>query len=393
MANIPQDRAMTYNVEGAEVRLTPSIVKNYLVNGNGAVTDREIVQFMTLCRYQGINPFLREAYLIKYGSSDATIVTGKDFFIKRARQSPDMEGFRAGVIVGANGDTEETEGYIPEGKTLVGGWAEVYVKGWRYPVKVQVAFQEYVGKKRDGSVTSMWKNKPATMIRKVALVQALREAFPGLYGGLYSPEETDTDSGDLSGVPIDVEPIEKHPDDAHALGKPQIMPNAAEREPDVGNKPAFRSRRNSQTVNGNEIKTCGITGQALEYIKKARGGANGEIVRSIINRVCDSLEVQDITFLREDEGAKLWVEIETVLRQKAPESDPPTPDGQPEMPPIPEEPPHAASGPQEPPSSNGTIYLHCPERNQRISSKICEARCEKREKCQAYQEAMFDGGA
>ena len=32
---------------------------------------------------------------------------------------------------------------------------------------------------------------PATMIRKVALVQVLREAFPGTFGGLYDRSEMD----------------------------------------------------------------------------------------------------------------------------------------------------------------------------------------------------------
>lgn len=36
---------------------------------------------------------------------------------------------------------------------------------------------------------SLWNEKPSTMIRKVALVQALREAFPAQLGAMYTPEE------------------------------------------------------------------------------------------------------------------------------------------------------------------------------------------------------------
>ena len=36
---------------------------------------------------------------------------------------------------------------------------------------------------------SLWLSKPATMIRKVALVQALREAYPGEFGGIYDGAE------------------------------------------------------------------------------------------------------------------------------------------------------------------------------------------------------------
>jgi len=44
---------------------------------------------------------------------------------------------------------------------------------------------------------SSWKTMPATMIRKVPLVQSLREAFPDEFGGMYSPEEMPVDSSAL----------------------------------------------------------------------------------------------------------------------------------------------------------------------------------------------------
>ena len=48
---------------------------------------------------------------------------------------------------------------------------------------------EYVGKKKDGSVNKMWKSKPRTMLKKVALVQTLNKDFPEVFGGMYSQEE------------------------------------------------------------------------------------------------------------------------------------------------------------------------------------------------------------
>ena len=61
--------SLTYNANGEEIKLSTSMIKNYLVSGNGAVTDQEVMMFLTLCRYQHLNPFLREAYLIKYDES------------------------------------------------------------------------------------------------------------------------------------------------------------------------------------------------------------------------------------------------------------------------------------------------------------------------------------
>jgi len=65
----------------------------------------------------------------------------------------------------------------------------VYRAGLSVPVRAEVSFEEYVQRKTDGSPNRFWAEKPATMIRKVAIVQALREAFPDEFGGLYSPEE------------------------------------------------------------------------------------------------------------------------------------------------------------------------------------------------------------
>uniref|UniRef100_UPI0024A7C8FA recombinase RecT n=1 Tax=Secundilactobacillus kimchicus TaxID=528209 RepID=UPI0024A7C8FA len=63
-----------YDVNGEQVKLSPGIVKQYLVSGNGKVTDQEIVMFMQLARYQHLNPFLNEAYLVKFGNSPASII-------------------------------------------------------------------------------------------------------------------------------------------------------------------------------------------------------------------------------------------------------------------------------------------------------------------------------
>lgn len=196
-----------YECNGEKVKLSPAIVRNYLVNGNGNVTDQEIVMFLNLCRFQHLNPFLREAYLIKFGSSPATMVTGKEVFTKRAKRNKDYRGFEAGIIVqDEGGEVERRVGTFKlPGDTLVGGWAKVYINDFTVPVEIAVSLDEYVGRKKDGEINSQWQNKPATMIRKVALVQALREAFPEDFAGMYSQEEF-AESSDMDLAAIAVEP-------------------------------------------------------------------------------------------------------------------------------------------------------------------------------------------
>ena len=193
----PQERGLTeYEVGGQMVKLSPSMVRSYLVNGNGQVTDQEVMMFISLCKYQGLNPFLREAYLIKFNNQPATMVVGKEAYMKRAMRNPAYAGLEAGVVVMLeNGLMDNRVGTIVlDGEKLVGGWAKVHVKGWQVPMFVTVAFNEYVGRKSSGEVNQQWSTKPAYMIRKVAVVQALREAFPEDLGGMYTAEERNVEN-------------------------------------------------------------------------------------------------------------------------------------------------------------------------------------------------------
>ena len=198
IAKTPQkDMGVTeYKVGEESIRLSPAIVRKYLVNGSGNVTDQEIMMFIGLCKYQHLNPFLREAYLIKYGNQAATIVTGKEAITKRAMRNSRFSGQQAGVVIyhEETGELENRNGsLVIPGEKLVGGWAKVYVKGFDVPIEAAVSFEEYVGRKNDGSINSQWAKKPATMIRKVALMQALREAFPEELGSMYASEEMGLD--------------------------------------------------------------------------------------------------------------------------------------------------------------------------------------------------------
>lgn len=191
--------SVTYKAGNADVTLSLGMIKKYLVTGSPEnVTEQEMMMFMSLCRYQGLNPFVRDAYLIKYGSQPATIVVGKGALEKRAQRCERYRGFEAGIIVRTgDGSIEHRTGtfYLPE-EQLVGGWAKVFVDGFTHPVEAAVSMQEYIGRKKDGSVNSQWATKPATMIRKVAKAQALREAFPEDMQGMYVAEEMGVDNLD-----------------------------------------------------------------------------------------------------------------------------------------------------------------------------------------------------
>lgn len=173
--------------------LTPEIVKKYLVNGQGHVTEQEIAMFIGMCRANRLNPFNKEAYLIKYSSEPATMVTSKDIFFKRANQNPNFDGMESGIIV-LNNDKqiEKRAGHIYiKGETIVGAWCKVYRKDWSHPIYQEVNMSEYEGRKKSGELNQNWKQKPAVMITKVAEATALRKAFTENLQGMYITEETD----------------------------------------------------------------------------------------------------------------------------------------------------------------------------------------------------------
>ena len=160
-------------------------------------TDAECKIFLETCKQYHLNPFTKEAYLIHYDNKNAdtasTIVLGKNCYMQMAERNPAFDGFEAGVIVlTADGQLLNREGSIVYdgdiGETLLGGWAKVYRKDRTRASYEEVKLSEYdTGK-------SLWNGKKATMIRKVALVHALREAFPSTFGSLYDESEVRVDA-------------------------------------------------------------------------------------------------------------------------------------------------------------------------------------------------------
>lgn len=202
MAEKDQELVVSYEVDGNKIKLTPSIVQNYIVGSDSKITRSEFKMFTELCKVRKLNPFLKEAYCIKYGNQPATIVVGKDVIVKRAIAHPQYNGKETGVIIRTSeGEVLNRQGcFVAPDEILLGGWARVYRRDWDYPEFMSVSLDEVKGKKRDGSVNSTWQGKAATMVEKVAKVRAMREAFNDELGGMYDETEfnqgNETDQGE-----------------------------------------------------------------------------------------------------------------------------------------------------------------------------------------------------
>ena len=184
---------VTYQVGTEKIILNPEVVRNYLVSGGGRVTDQEIVFYMKLCKARGLNPWIRDCYLIKYGDNDpAAMVVSKDVFLKRAQNNKRYLGHE--IIISDDGKTAT---------------CKVYVENYKVPISVTVDYEEYVGRKKDGTVNRQWKTKPKTMLRKCALAAGLREAFTEDLGSFYIKDEISrADKVDELKMPEEIKEVE-----------------------------------------------------------------------------------------------------------------------------------------------------------------------------------------
>ena len=178
--------------------LTPQDIINYI---NPRATEQEAYLFAEFCRRKGADPMTKQVYLAIFenerGERNVSFIAGKEYFTEKAEAHPQFDGMRAGIFVRpkAGGELEHREGtfYLPSEEVLLGGWAEVYRKDRKVPMKAEVSLAEYNNGRRN------WGKMPATMIRKVAMVQALREAFPQNLGGMYDSAEMEQ-AGEIEGA-------------------------------------------------------------------------------------------------------------------------------------------------------------------------------------------------
>ncbi len=153
-------------------------------------TTSEFKALVQLGKATGLNPFLKELWLIKYGDSPAQIFVGRDGY-RRSAQANDNYDYHHVEAVYSNdslhydlskGEVNHTQDFKNRGN-LVGAYCLVKRKSSSKPVYVFVDLREYTTGK------SLWSTKPATMIKKVAEAQCLRMAFQELFGGTYADEE------------------------------------------------------------------------------------------------------------------------------------------------------------------------------------------------------------
>jgi phage recombination protein Bet len=137
-----------------------------------ALSKEEIQQFTQTALAGNLDPFKREIYAAVYGEGEkkkVSILTGYQVYLKRAERTGKLDGWQARI-----------EGSGSQMKAVV----EIFRKDWSHSFIHEVYWEEAVQKKKDGNPTQFWIKQPRFQLRKVAMAQAFRLAFPDELGGL-----------------------------------------------------------------------------------------------------------------------------------------------------------------------------------------------------------------
>jgi len=156
-----------------------------------SATTEEMIYCMNIAKNMGLNPISKEIFFVPRRAKingqwveKIEPMLGRDSYVKVAHST----GLFAGI---------ETTSKIERVPTIENGeWVEkddlvATCKVWRkdtdIPFIVTVRYSEYVQKTNSGVPSKFWREKPDTMLKKVAESQALRKAFS--INGAYSIEE------------------------------------------------------------------------------------------------------------------------------------------------------------------------------------------------------------
>lgn len=158
------------------------------------LTADEFEMYVQMGKSVQLNPFMREIWCIKFdGNAPAQIFVGRDGYRKIISRNPNYEGHIVDAVYSndefnvdiVQGSVKHVPNFKDRGK-LIGAFAMVYMKNSRIPHYVFAELSEY------NTGRSVWKEKPATMIKKVAEAQAIRMADQTC-SGTYSEEEMPND--------------------------------------------------------------------------------------------------------------------------------------------------------------------------------------------------------
>jgi len=164
-------------------QVTAQTIKDYLFGTNTNLTEQQMALAINTAVMWNLNPFKREIHFVafkdKYGNSKVSLITGYDVYIKRADRTGKLDGWKAWI------DKKNGETYA---------CIEIKRKDFSTPFYHEVNMKEF---KQNSPI---WDKMPEFMIKKVAIAQGFRLAFPDELGGMpYTADELPSEMAGVAG--------------------------------------------------------------------------------------------------------------------------------------------------------------------------------------------------
>ena len=238
------------------------LIKRTVAKG---ATQDEFELFLHACKRTGLDPLMKQIHAIKRwsaaeGRETMAIQTGIDGYRLVAE--------RTGKYAGSDEPVFEMKEDVPyPSKATVTVWK--IVEGQRYPFTASAHWEEYVQKKKDGTITSFWQRMPKGQLGKCAESLALRKAFPAELSGVYTHDEMmqadEQPHPTVSQIPqvrpkqdaTMVQPERQEDDVAPALGESQPTLQTAERPHAPAPSAAEYCRQKADGMSNSPIFTFG----------------------------------------------------------------------------------------------------------------------------------------
>lgn len=172
--NLPAVKKSTEVVTVNQV--TESTIDQFLFGTDTKLNDQQKLLFKKTAVMFNLNPFKREIYAVSFGNR-MNIITGYEVYLKKANTLKLLNGWQV-----------KCEGQGNDLRAIV----TIYRKDWKHEFIHEVYMREY------NQNNSMWKSKPITMIKKVAMAQAFRLCFTEEFSGMpYTTDEMPLKDGDI----------------------------------------------------------------------------------------------------------------------------------------------------------------------------------------------------
>src|SRR4029079_12380621 len=156
-------------------QVTADEVRKFIVGNKtfDRVTPQQIDMAIETAKAYNLNPFKREVHFTPY-NGELKIIVGYEVYLKRAEATGKLDGWSVAI-----------EGQGLDMKAVV----VIHRKDWSHP------FTHEAYKAEVAQSSPIWQKMPRFMLKKVAIGQAFRLAFPEQMGGMPYMEEELPDMG------------------------------------------------------------------------------------------------------------------------------------------------------------------------------------------------------